>query len=35
LLKDVETAGTDKPAQTELRIVINWVEELKRLVPAK
>jgi serine/threonine-protein kinase len=34
LLKDVGTPSGDKPAQSELRIVINWVEELKRLLPA-
>jgi serine/threonine-protein kinase len=33
LLKDVETAGANKPPQPELRKVLNWVEELKRLVP--
>jgi serine/threonine-protein kinase len=35
LLKDVDVPGTDKPAQPELRIVLNWQEELKRLVPTK
>jgi serine/threonine-protein kinase len=33
LLKEVETAGADKPAAPEIRLVQNWFEELKRLVP--
>jgi serine/threonine-protein kinase len=35
LLKEVETAGVNKPAAPEIRLVQNWTEELKRLVPAK
>jgi serine/threonine-protein kinase len=34
LLKDVETAGATKPAAPEIRLIQNWTEELKRLVPA-
>ena len=33
LLKDVETPGANKPAAPEIRLVQNWTEELKRLVP--
>jgi hypothetical protein len=32
MLKDVEAAGTAAPP--ELNVILNWSEELKRLVPA-
>jgi hypothetical protein len=35
LLKDVETSGSIKPPPTQIRVVLHWVNELKRLVPAK
>ena len=35
LLKDVPQAGTAKPAAPEIHIVLNWAEELTRLVPVK
>ena len=35
LLKDVETAGAEKPAPPEIRLVQHWFDELNRLVPAK
>jgi serine/threonine-protein kinase len=33
-LKDAETSGANKPVSPEIRLVQNWAEELKRLVPA-
>ena len=35
LLKDVETSGSTKPPPPEIRLVLHWVNELERLVPAK
>lgn len=35
LLKDVETAGADKPAAPQIRLVQHFFEELNRLVPVK
>lgn len=35
LLKDVAQAGTAKPVAPEIHVVLNWTEELKRLVPVK
>ncbi len=32
MIKEAEQTG-EAPAQTELSIVLNWFEELKRLVP--
>ena len=35
LLKDAETSGGTKPPPLEIRLVLHWVNELERLVPAK
>jgi Tol biopolymer transport system component len=35
LLKDVETSGSTKRPPPEIRVVLHWVNELERLVPAK
>jgi len=34
MIKEAEQTG-EAPAQTELIIVLNWFEELKRLVPTE
>jgi len=34
-LKDVAQADTAKPAAPEIHVVLNWTEELKRLVPVR
>jgi hypothetical protein len=31
LLKDVDVAGTEKPIQAEIHIVLHWFDELERL----
>jgi serine/threonine-protein kinase len=35
LLKEAQPADGQKPAAPEIHVVVNWTEELKRLVPAK
>ena len=35
LLKDAPTPDGQKPAAPEIHLVLNWTEELKRLVPTK
>jgi hypothetical protein len=35
LLKDVETSGSTKPPPPEIRLVLRWLNELERLVPAR
>jgi hypothetical protein len=35
LLKDASTTDGQKPVAPEIHVVLNWIEELKRLVPTK